>query len=68
MTDAQTFRARIRIAREQGRGGITLGLIEAEEIAELIEIASRNKVVIPLKSRNPATAKWANRVKLEIAE
>ena len=32
MTDARTFRARIRIAREQGRGGITLGLIEAEKL------------------------------------
>ena len=32
MTDAQAFRARIRLPEKQGQGGITLGLIEAEEL------------------------------------
>lgn len=63
MTDAQNIRARIRIAREQGRGVLPLTL---SEIERLLNAAERN--VIPLKSRTKATANWANRAKLEVAE
>lgn len=63
MTETETIRARIGFARKQGRYVLALTLSEIERLLD----AAEGKV-IPLKSRNPATAKWDNRVKLEVAE
>jgi len=63
MTETETIRARIGFARKQGRYVLALTL---SEIERLLDAAEGN--VIPLKSRTKATANWANRAKLEIAE